>query len=269
MPHSTALPVLLSIPHSGRDLPGWLVEEAVGGRDALAALSDPQVDRLAGRAVAAGHGAVIAKAARAAVDCNRAPDDIDPAIVAGRVLARPTRRARGGLGVIPDRTALHGHLWKRPLGADDLHARIAEAHAPYHRAIEHALDTLAVRSGQALLLDCHSMPPRRGQAELVIGSRHGTSAADWISRDAAAIARAEGWIVALNQPFAGGFIVERHGRPDQGRHALQLEICRSTYLDNRGNPSTGFDSASRLIARLARDLGAALIDTDATAVAAE
>ena len=113
------------------------------------------------------------------------------------------------------------------------------------------------------------MPPRRGQAELVIGSRHGTSAADWISRDAAAIARAEGWIVALNQPFAGGFIVERHGRPDQGRHALQLEICRSTYLDNRGNPSTGFDSASRLIARLARDLGAALIDTDATAVAAE
>ena len=115
----------------------------------------------------------------------------------------------------------------------DLERRIDEAHAPYHRAIEQALDRLSIKHGQTLLLDCHSMPNRRGQAELVIGDRHGRSAAQWLSSEAARIARAQGWVVAVNDPYAGGFIVERHGEPDKGRHALQLEICRATYLDRR------------------------------------
>ena len=105
----------------------------------------------------------------------------------------------------------------------------------------------------------------RGDLWLVIGDRHGASAAGWLTREAAALARAEGWVVAVNQPYAGGYIVEHHGRPDAGRHALQLEICRSTYLDSRGEPSAGFDRASRLIARIARDLGMALLPPAALA----
>lgn len=265
VPHRTALPVLLSIPHSGRDFPDWLVARSAGGRPALESLGDPFVDRLAGRAIARGHGAIIARAARAAIDCNRAPDDIDPAFIDGPFPARPTRRARAGLGVVAQRTASHGELWAAPLPADDLAARIEEAHRPFHRAIEQALDSIAVANGQALLLDCHSMPPRRGQAELVIGDLHGRSAADWISREAARIARGAGWSVAVNQPYAGGHIAERHGRPAAGRHALQLEICRAAYLDADGRMSDGFDRASRLIARLASDLGTALLAPHALA----
>ncbi|MEO8618501.1 MAG: N-formylglutamate amidohydrolase [Sphingomicrobium sp.] len=260
LPHRSPLPVALSVPHSGRDFPDWLLTMASGGREALESLADPLVDRLAWRAISAGHGAVVARAPRAALDCNRSPDDIDPAVITGPFQANPTPRAKAGLGVVPDRTARHGRLWKHKLSRIDLERRIDEAHAPYHRAIEQALDRLSIKHGQTLLLDCHSMPNRRGQAELVIGDRHGRSAAQWLSSEAARIARAQGWVVAVNDPYAGGFIVERHGEPDKGRHALQLEICRATYLDHAGSaPGPGFDRAARLIETIARELGAAML----------
>ena len=72
------LPVLLSVPHSGRDYPDWLVAMASGGRARSRSLEDPFIDRLVWRAVQRGVGAVIARAPRAAIDCNRAEDEVDP-----------------------------------------------------------------------------------------------------------------------------------------------------------------------------------------------
>ena len=262
------MPLLLSIAHSGRAYPGWLVRDSVGGMAALEALEDPLVDRLAWRALATGVGAVIARAPRAAIDCNRAPDEIDPDVVSGSPQPAASARARAGLGIIPGRTARHGHLWTRLVARADLDSRIMLAHAPFHDAIERGLDRLAIANGSALLLDCHSMPPRRGQAELVIGDRHGTSAARAITEAAARIARAQGWTVALNAPYAGGHIVERHGRPAQHIHALQLEIDRACYLEGDGRtPRPGFDRAARLLEQLV--LGLAMIIEPSSAIAAE
>ena len=258
------LPVLLSIPHSGRTYPGWLVRESASGIAALESLEDPLIDRLAWRALASGVGAVIARAPRAAIDCNRATDEIDPAVVAGTP-EPASPRARAGLGIIPGRTSRHGHLWRGPITQAELDRRIAIAHAPYHAAIERGLDRLAVAHGGALLLDCHSMPTRRGQAELVIGDRHGTSASYMLTDAAARIARAQGWVVALNSPYAGGHIVERHGRPVDFVHALQLEIDRSCYLAPDGRtPGPGFDRAARLLEQLVLGL-ATLIELPAIA----
>jgi N-formylglutamate amidohydrolase len=121
-------------------------------------------------------------------------------------------------------------------------------------------------NGQALLIDCQSMPHRAGQAEVVIGDRHGGSAPPWLAEQAGRIARSNGWSVALNDPYAGGYVIERHGRPDRGIHALQLEIDRSCYLarDAR-NPGPGFDNAARLIEALAFGLAEALAAPDAIA----
>ena len=264
IPPRSSLPLLLSIPHSGRAYPGWLVRDAVGGVAALEALEDPLVDRLVWRALASGVGAVIARAPRAAIDSNRAPDEVDPGVVIGA--PEPlSPRARAGLGIIPGRTARHGHLWRRPINAAELDRRIAIAHVPYHAAIERALDRLAIAHGGALLLDCHSMPTRRGPAELVIGDRHGISASRDITDAAARIARASGWSVALNLPYAGGHVIERHGRPAEGIHALQLEIDRSCYLGPDGRtPGPGFDRAARLLESLALGL-AELIELPAIA----
>ena len=255
------LPVLLSIPHSGRNYPPALVDLARGGAAALESLEDPLVDRLAWRALAAGCGAVVAQAPRAAVDCNRAEDELDPSIISGVPRGPMSARARGGLGVVPARTQAHGSLWRAPISLPELERRLAEAHRPYHQAVADALAALVERFGCALLLDCHSMPPPPdGIAEVVIGDRRGRTAAHWLSQDALAIVRGCGFSAGLNDPFAGGHVIARHARPGRGVHGLQIEIDRSCYLDPAlRSPGAGFDRSAALLEQLAVELGEALL----------
>jgi N-formylglutamate amidohydrolase len=255
------LPVLLSVPHSGRDYPEWLVVMASAGKASLTALEDPLVDRLVWRAIQRGCGAVIARAPRAAVDCNRAEDEVDPSVVDGAKRGRVTARARGGLGIVPGRTQQHGYLWRRPISRDQLDERINQAHRPYHEAIEQQLALLLDRFGCALLLDCHSMPPPpEGIPPVVFGDCRGRTADGWISREAMAIANRCGFGAGLNDPFAGGHVIERHARPARGVHALQIELDRRTYLDRTLKlAGPGFDAGACLIEALAVDLGQSLL----------
>ena len=255
------LPVLLSVPHSGRDYPDWLIESAAAGKAALATLEDPLVDRLVWRALKRGCGAVIARAPRAAVDCNRGEDEVDPSVVDGARRGRVTARARGGLGIVPARTQQHGYLWRRPITPGQLGERLDQAHRPYHEAIDELLSLLLDRFGCALLIDCHSMPPPpAGVPPVVFGDRRGRTAAPWMSIEALEAARRCGFDAALNEPFAGGHVIERHARPAFGVHALQLEIDRRCYLDETlREPGPGFDGAAVFIERLVVELGEALL----------
>ena len=255
------LPVLLSVPHSGRDYPDWLLDNAPAGIKALATLEDPLVDRLVWRALGRGCGAVIARTPRAAIDCNRAEDDIDPSVIDGPRGGRITARARGGLGIVPSRTQQHGYLWRRAVTPEQLGERLDQAHRPYHGAIGDMLELLVDRFGCALLLDCHSMPPPpSGTPPIVFGDCHGRTTEPWLSSAAMTVARRSGFEAALNEPFAGGHVIERHASPSRGIHALQVEIDRSCYLDERlREPGPGFDGVAALIDSLAVELGEALL----------
>lgn len=255
------LPVLLSVPHSGRDYPEWLVAMASAGKPSLTVLEDPHVDRLVWRAVQRGCGAVVACTPRAAVDCNRAEDEVDPSVVDGAARGRVTARARGGLGIVPGRTQQHGYLWRRPINRDQLEERIAQAHRPYHEAIEQQLGVLLDRFGCALLLDCHSMPPPpAGIPPVVFGDCRGRTADPWLSSEAMAIARRFGLEAGLNDPFAGGHVIERHARPARAVQALQVELDRRVYLDRPlRDPGSGFNQATLLIEALAVELGTSLL----------
>jgi N-formylglutamate amidohydrolase len=259
-PPRGSLPVLLSVPHSGRDYDPALQANAVHRLQALQTLEDPLVDRLAWRAIAGGIGSVIQPVPRAAIDCNRDEDELDPAAIEGIGPVAIGPRARHGLGLIPSRTHRHGALWRRPIDRAELARRIEQVHRPYHQALADGLAALRARHGEALLLDCHSMPSRRNaQAEVVVGDRHGTSAAGWLSLEATKIIRGAGLRVVLNEPYAGGSIISRHGQPADGIHALQLEFDRSLYLDRDGTAGQGFDRIASLIEALATRLGEALL----------
>jgi N-formylglutamate amidohydrolase len=255
------LPVLLSVPHSGRDYPDWLLSLASAGKPSLTLLEDPLVDRLVWRAVQRGCGAVIARAPRAAVDCNRAEDEVDPSVIEGARRAQLTARARGGLGIVPARTQQHGYLWRRAVTLAQLEQRIAEAHRPYHQAIAEQLALLVDRFGCALLLDCHSMPPPPASVPpVVFGDGRGRTAEAWLSQEAIAIARRSGFEAGLNDPFAGGHVIERHAAPARGIHALQIELDRRFYLDKSlRSAGPGFDKAAGLIEAVAVGLGEALL----------
>ena len=252
-------PVLLSIPHSGRDYPPELLARARLGRASLERLEDPFVDQLVAGAIGRGAGAVIARAPRALIDVNRALDELAPAAIGGRRGDPPTARSRAGLGVIPTRVGGVGELWRTPIDEAEFERRVALVHRPYHEALAARLATLAETWDEVLLLDCHSMPPRPGEANIVVGDRHGTSAAPWLVEAAEAIARRRGFAVARNTPFAGGHVIERHGRPRRRIHALQIEVDRAAYCqrDSR-TPGVGFARVALLFETLAAELGAAL-----------
>ena len=252
--------MVLSIPHSGRDYPDWLIAQSRSGLASLEPLEDPWVDRLAWRAIRLGVAAVVARAPRAAIDCNRAEDEIDPAIIEGCWSGPLSPRARGGLGIVPARTQQHGHLWRRAISRGQLAERLDQAYRPFHHAVAAQLGAIAERFGCALLLDCHSMPPGPdGAPALVFGNCHGLTAAGWLSQEAARVAAEAGYASAHNDPFAGGHIVARHGRPDRGIHALQIEFDRRCYLDaDARNPGPGFDAVASLLERIVERLGSAL-----------
>lgn len=250
-------PVLLSVPHSGRDYSADLLDRSRLGRAILERLEDPLVDLLVAGAIDRGAGAVIARAPRALIDCNRAEDEIDPRAITGRGGEAPSARARAGLGLVPTRLAAVGELWRAPISEAELAARLDRVHRPYHAALAAELARLSRRWGEVLLLDCHSMPPRRrGEPNVIVGDRHGTSAAAWVGDAAEGIAARLGFAVARNAPFAGGHIVARHGRPASGVHAVQIEVDRSFYcLRDARTAGPGFSRVARLFEALSSELG--------------
>ena len=273
-PERPRSPVILSVPHAGRDYSPELIKAARLPLGTLETLEDRLVDRLVWRAVEAGAAAFVARAPRAEIDLNRDEREIDPAMVtpplpSGSILQ--SVRSRGGIGLIPSRIAGAGPIWRERVTRQELARRILRIHRPYHQALEQMLAETRDRYGAAVLLDCHSMPPRPdgSQAQVIFGDRYGTSAGGHLVKAAIAASRALGYRTTCNAPYAGGYIAGRHGCPDRGIHAIQIEIDRSVYLDPALRaPGPGFADACRLVQAVVEAIEARLFDAD-RAIAAE
>jgi N-formylglutamate amidohydrolase len=225
------------------------------------------------RAIEAGATAFVARVPRAEIDLNRDEREIDPALIdpplAPRLL-KATPRSKGGIGLVPSRIAGIGAIWNARLKHDELKRRIEQIHRPYHRAIARALEQARESFGTAVLLDDQSMPPRApGEAQLVFGDRYGATAEPGLVQSAVVAARAAGYRTACNAPYAGGYVIDRHGRAGAAIQALQVEIDRSTYLDvELSKPGPGFAKACELITLVCAALETHLLG-DSEAIAAE
>ena len=82
----------------------------------------------------------------------------------------------------------------------------------------------------------------QGRPEVVIGDRFGASAAGEIVDRVEAVFAEAGFRVARNSPFAGAYMAQTYGRPSKGQHAIQIEIDRSLYMDEKAiRPHEGFN----------------------------
>lgn len=270
-PVSPPIPVLVTVPHAGRDYPAEILAEMRDPAYACLRLEDRLIDEVAMQ-VAQLTGAVlmVAHAPRAMLDLNRARDDIDWEMVDGPRQhpvrhSQANRRARSGLGLVPRRLPGFGEIWRSKLTRQELDRRIDGIHRPYHAATARELERIRDRWGAALLVDLHSMPPLRASQsqpeppQFVLGDRFGTSCDPSLIDDSHRYLGAKGKAVAHNRPYAGGFVLDTHGAPALGIHALQLEVCRSAYLDARlAEPTARIGPLAKLLAGLVRELGASV-----------
>jgi N-formylglutamate amidohydrolase len=243
-------PVLLSVPHAGRDYSAALIASARVPLAALRRLEDHRADSLVAGAVLAGFSAVIATAPRAEIDLNRAEWDCDPLALAETPAGlRPSQRARGGLGLIPTRLAGEGDLWRDPLTLSEFTRRVSEIHRPYHGAIGAALRTVHDYLGAATLLDIHSMPTPADPVDIVFGDRFGLTADARLVDALMATAEGHGFQAARNHPYAGAHSIERHARRSVGISAVQVEVARHCYLDADGRIDTAGQARCSVLVR--------------------
>ena len=259
LPARRSTGAVFASPHSGRDYAATLSGMTPLPDHAIRSSEDAFVDLLWADAPRHGAPLLAARAPRAFVDLNRSPDELDPALVEGAPRRTQNPRIASGLGVIPRVVAGGRPIRAGKMPMNEAQARIDTWWRPYHGALRQLLNEARAEFGEALLVDCHSMPreaietpPRGRRPEVVLGDRFGAAAIPALIEGIEAAFSDAGFAVARNAPFAGAYIVQTYGAPSRGRHAVQVEIDRSLYMDEAAvRLHSGFDELKERLSGIA------------------
>jgi N-formylglutamate amidohydrolase len=241
-PTAWRAPIIFNSPHSGSVYPGDFLTASRIDLPTLRRSEDSFMDELIGHLSARGFPTIRVNFPRSYVDVNREPYELDPRMFSGRLPSfanTRSMRVAGGLGTIPRVVGDGQEIYRDRIAVDDALARIETLYKPYHRALRRLINKVHQMFGTVVVVDCHSMPsvgvsrdePRR--PDMVIGDRYGTSCAPLLPDRVEETLSGLGYSVGRNKPYAGGFITEHYGNPASGLHAVQLELNRAVYMDER------------------------------------
>lgn len=266
-PDAATLPILLSLPeqqtvplvfasaHSGRNYPAEFVAAARLDALALRRSEDGFVDELFAAAPSFGAPLLAATFPRAFCDANRERWELDPGMFEERLppwVNTTSSRVGAGLGTIARVVASGEAIYRRKLRFAEAERRVRLYWEPFHAALCDLVEATRQQFGVCLLVDCHSMPGNcaapNAPADFVLGDAHGTACAAEVTRRAEQALADQGYRVRRNDPYAGGYITRHYGRPREGLHALQIEVCRPLYMDEASMTKLpGFDDMQRAI----------------------
>ncbi len=271
-PSDWRLPLVLASPHSGRRYPDEFLKTTRLDPRTLRRSEDSYVDEI----FAGGpqHGAPLLKALfpRAFLDTNREAFELDPDMFEDALpdyVNTRSPRVAAGLGTIAKVVAHGQNIYRAKMPFAAALDRVTRYYQPYHSALHGIIDQAVGRFGYCILVDCHSMPSNGGgiggrrparKVDFVLGDCYGSACDPIITDTVETWLLDHGYVVARNAPYAGGYTTRHYGRPRVGVHAIQIEINRSLYMDERDLTRKPFiktlaDQMGRLIA----DIGA--IDT--------
>ena len=241
-PATWRAPIIFNSPHSGSVYPDEFLRASRIDLPTLRRSEDSFMDELIADLLARGFPTVRVHFPRCYVDVNREPYELDPRMFTGRLPSfanTRSMRVAGGLGTIPRVVGDGQEIYRDRLNVDEALHRIETLYKPYHRALRRLINRVHQQFGTVILVDCHSMPsvgvsrnePRR--PDMVIGDRYGTSCAALLPNLFEDVLGRLGYSVGRNKPYAGGFITEHYGNPASGLHAIQIELNRAIYMDER------------------------------------
>jgi len=263
-PAQAEVPLVLDSPHSGTRFPPDF-GAAVSDFD-LRDGEDCFIDTLYLPATALGVPLLAAQFPRTYLDPNRHEGDVDLDLIDDGHWPHPhvpSGKHRIGKALIW-RTLDDGRpIYDRKLRVEEIVARIARCHQPYHGALRRLLDDAHARFGCVFHINCHSMPDIGGKmgeggagrrrADFVLGDRDGSTCAPAFTAHVAEVLRGLGYHVAINDPYKGVELVRAYSDPAHGRHSLQVEINKRLYMDEAARtPHAGFDDLQRDLMTLLR-----------------
>lgn len=259
-PQKTAIPLVVSSPHSGQKYFQDFLQSSRLSLWELQQTEDRFVDQLFECVPVTGGALLSTEFPRIWCDVNRDCRELDsgmfkPPLPPSGLLQ--TSKVRAGFGVIP-RCATQGRpIYTHCLPLDEVQRRLVTSWVPYHEALNNLLREMKEQFGSVILLEAHSMP-RLHQAkscDMVLGDLHGKSCSPALTDCVEQYLSGQGYAVRRNVPYAGGYITRHYGRPSDGIHVLQLEICRSRYLNPATlQPSRGFEQVKADMEGLVREL---------------
>jgi N-formylglutamate amidohydrolase len=259
-------PAVFNSPHSGSVYPHAFLAATRLDVATLRRSEDSFVDELVAGVVGRGYPLMRAHFPRCYVDVNREPYELDPRMFDGRLPSfanTRSMRVAGGLGTVARVVGESQEIYGQRIPVEDAIRRIEGLYKPYHRALRRLFARQHREFGAAVLIDCHSMPSTAGakderpRADIVLGDRYGTSCVPAVAEAIEALLRGRGYVVSRNKPYAGGFITEHYGNPAVGLHAIQLELNRALYMDERRyERAASFQSVAVDLESLADEVGA-------------
>lgn len=259
------LPLVFDSPHSGTHYPDDF--DYACDFDQLEKAEDKFIDELFASAPDYGATLLAADFPRSYIDVNRSHTDIDPEILADiwpeEIDTSP--RSLAGIGLVRRLVRPGLPVYSRVLTIDEVRNRIATYYHPYHTILADLIERAHKAHGQVWHINCHSMPPQSvfaGQpglfraypqknADFVLGDRDGTSCSLDFTHSLRDHLRHQGYSVAINDPYKGVELVSRYSDPACGRHSIQIEVCKSLYLeDDLSTKSKNFNSLKADIDKL-------------------
>lgn len=278
-PHLSA-PVLFTVPHSGRYYPQDMVQRSDLTETQLCQSEDAFVDQLFSSVPKLGANMLVATHARAYLDLNRAANELDADMftppLARRDIAH-THRVEAGLGVIPRIISEKLPIYTQALPARDVEKRLSALYYPYHDKVRSILKSIRDKHGYTILIDCHSMPSTgagkgtskvRGSKtgpDIILGDCWGKSCGLGLTGIMERLFLEAGFSVKRNVPYSGGFITSEYGMPSSNIHALQVEINRSVYMNEKTQqPLSDFQDVQKAIQSVCKQLTSYLVSEKQT-----
>jgi formiminoglutamase len=250
-------PVVLGLPHTGTDVPAE-IEPKLNAEGRKLRDTDWHVHRLYD-GLLPGVTTVRTTIHRYAIDCNRDPS------------GNSLYPGQNTTGLVPVTDFDDQPIWQPGSEPDDpeTQRRLEAYHRPYHAALQAEMERVRAIHGVAILYDCHSIRSRcpflfEGTLpDFNIGTNEGASCHPDIEAAVADICRkADGYTFIVNGRFKGGWTTRHFGRPQEGFHAIQMELAQTTHLVSETLP---FDYDPEAAERLRRHLGAILHRLEAIA----
>lgn len=237
--------IIYNSPHSGEKFPPDFFSNVAVDLNTLLCSGDSFVDQLFAEASNNGSDLISNLFARSFIDTNRNAFELDPTMISDEItenIISDSPKVRMGFGSIAKYAYTREDIYKDKIPFANILQIIENYYFPVHQKLQELLNEHREDYGYSLLIDCHSMPsyeflghaqPNYQQADIILGDLHGKSCNPTITNYLTQHFQKFDLSVSHNAPFAGGYNTSHYSAPQKNQHAIQIEIKKSLYMDEK------------------------------------